>query len=114
LTESLHRRVRQMRQRALVRAWEYRQRAYAKGTWYRLRRVLADARFAYAISDEDARQLVAEGFTPEPVGAELEPGKTIVFVPRERIDAIAAKTALRVALDAELLGARAIALVRFQ
>ncbi len=114
MTESLHRRVRQMRSRAQIRRWEYRQRHHAKGVWYRLRRLLADAQSAFEISAGDAAVLTSEGVRPEPVGAELEPPKTILFVQRGRLERIARRTPLPVDLGAELLGARCIALVRFE
>jgi len=55
-------RARAVRTRAHVRAWKYRQRNLAAGVWFRLRRVLADAKAAYVISDEDARRLLADGY----------------------------------------------------
>ena len=43
MTERLHERARRIHERALIRAWEYRQRNHSKGVWYRLRRLLVDA-----------------------------------------------------------------------
>lgn len=110
----LERRVRDLKARTTIRAWEYRQRRHSKGVWFRLRRVLAEARAAYVISDAAALGLLARGYAPEAVGAELAPPKTIIFVPEEII-AAAAPDARRAAvrLDADLLSATSIALVRF-
>jgi hypothetical protein len=46
-----------VRTRRLVRGWQYRRRNLAAGVWFRLRRVLADARAAHVISEEDAARL---------------------------------------------------------
>ena len=73
MTALLERRLRQMRSRVLVRAWDHRQRRHARGAWYRFRRVLAATSEAYAISTDEARRLIAEGYRPEQVGEELEP-----------------------------------------
>jgi hypothetical protein len=110
---SLERRLRQMRSRLLVRSWEYRQRRHARGVWFRLRRVLADAREAYVIPAEEAERLVAEGRSPEPVGAELAPPRRILFVPARRVARIASARPVAVRLNAELLAAGCLALVPF-
>lgn len=113
MTEALHRRARASRARATVRAWEYRQQNHAKGTWFRLRRVLAEAREAWAIDAEDADRLVAEGFALESVGIELAPPKRIFFVPEQRLAAIARRRPVRVGLGADLLREGCLVLVRF-
>ena len=97
-----------------MRAWEFRQRHHAKGAWYALRRLLADAREAYALPEAVARVLLAEGHRPAPAGERLNPPKTILFLAASRLEAIAEKRPLPVRLGAELLGARFIALIRFE
>ena len=114
MRESLHRRVQRVRSRALVRAWEYRQRKHSKGVWFRLRRVLADAESAFAIPCSEVEQLEAEGYNREPVGAEIEPQKVILFVPAARLEQIPERRRLRVALDAEFLASPCVALNRFR
>lgn len=106
-------RARAVRTRAAIRRWQYRQRNLAAGVWFRLRRVLADAERAYAISDEDARQLVAEGYTPEPCGTEVAPEKTIIFVDEPRLAALSSRRPIPVRLGPAFLAARAVALVPF-
>lgn len=113
MTTSLERRVRQKRSRTLVRAWAYRQRHHARGVWFRLRRVLAEASAAYVVSLEDARRLVAEGHSVAPVGAEIQPPRLIVFAPQERVARIASARAIEVRLSAELLAAEALVLTPF-
>jgi hypothetical protein len=110
---SAERRLRQLRSRVLVRAWDYRQRHHSRGVWYRLRRVLAEAREAYAVSAQEAAELIAEGCVPEPVGAELAPARPILFVTADRARRLASARPLAVRLSAELLGAEGLALTRF-
>lgn len=113
MSPSVERRLRQLRSRVLVRSWEYRQRRHARGVWFRLRRVLADAREAHVIPREEALKLVAEGHRPEPVGQELEPPRLILFAPGERIARIALARPVPVRLEAELLAAECLALTAF-
>jgi hypothetical protein len=97
----------------LVRSWHYRQRARARGVWYRFRRTLADASEVYALRREDAERLIAEGHAAAPVGRALEPPKLLVFAPRERLLRIAGAQRLEVRLSAELLASECLALVPF-
>lgn len=91
MTAAQRQRVRRMGERALIRSWEYRQRAHAKGVWFRLRRVLVDAGRAFAISDLDADRLEAEGARPVAVGRELSPAKRILFVSRAQLQHVTAR-----------------------
>lgn len=109
----LERRVRQYRSRRLIQAWDYRQRHHARGAWFRLRRLLAGASQALVISPEDAAQLRAEGLMAEPVGNEFEPPTVIVCVPKSRVAGLGSAREVPVALTADLLNARCVALVRF-
>jgi hypothetical protein len=113
VTATQERRLREMRSRVLVRAYEYRQRRHARGVWYRLRSVLALAREAYVIPRAEADELVQEGLRPEPVGHELEPPRIIVFVPGARLARIAAARQVPVRLSAEVLSAEGLALLPF-
>ena len=114
MTPSLERRLRQHRSRVLVRSRDYRQRRHAQGVWFRLRRVLADASEAYAVTPEQAQELVEEGYTAEPVGQELEPPRFIVFVAAARVARMATARPLPLRLSAELLTAECLALVPFE
>ncbi len=107
------RRLRRMRARMLVRQWNYKQLRHSRGSWFRLRRALAHAREAFAISADAAQQLLAEGHRVEPVGAELAPPKRIVLVSSARVARIASARPLTVSLNAELLAAECLALVPF-
>jgi len=111
--ESLEKRVRAARSRAAIRAWEYRQRNHAKGMWHRLRRLLADASAAYALTEPAARELLAEGYPPDPVGERMEPPKILLWATAERLGSIIEKHPIPVRLGADFLTARYVALVRF-
>jgi hypothetical protein len=114
MTDSLERRLRQLRSRVLIRAWRYRQRDHAQGVWFRLRRALVDAREAFALPVAEARALVEEGFPVEAVGQELEPARIIVRVPKARLESVAGARGVPVRLGRDLLGAEALALVPFE
>ena len=113
MNPTLERRLRELRSRVLVRSWDYRQRRHARGAWFRLRRVLAEAAEAYVVSADTARQLVAEGHRPESAGTEFEPPKVIVFVTPERIARIMDARPVPVRLGGEILLAQHLVLVPF-
>lgn len=106
-------RAREVRARAAIRAWEYRQRHLAKGVWTRLTRLLAGAESAWAIPPEAAVALEVEGFTLAPVGAELQPPRVILLAPADRIARVSGARRLEVRLSAELLSEQYLALVPF-
>ena len=106
-------RVRRIRSRAAVRAWEYRQRRHSKGTWYRLRRVLADSRACWVVPEDEAQRLIDEGHLPEPAGHQLQPPKNIFRLSAERIEAIPDRKQIRVGLHSELLAASCLVLEPF-
>jgi hypothetical protein len=110
----MHARARAARTRAEVRRWNYRQRDLAAGVWFRLRRVLADARAAYVISEADGQQLMAEGYAVEPSGNQLAPEKTILFVDEARLSMVASRQPIPVELGPAFLGATTVALVAFE
>jgi hypothetical protein len=81
--------------------------------WTRLRRVLADARLAFIVSEEDAATLAAEGVAAASVGDELQPSKTIQVVPEARARALPSHREVTVRLGPEILGARHVVLCPF-
>jgi hypothetical protein len=112
--ERMQARARAVRTRARIRRWQYQQRDLAAGVWFRLRRVLADARAAYAISAEDASRLVAEGYQPAACGAQVTPEKTILFVDEPRLYALQSRRAIPLTLGPDFLTETAVALVAFE
>jgi hypothetical protein len=106
-------RVKAVRARARVRRWEYRQRNLAHGAWDRFRTALAHAREAYAIDEATAEALLAEGCLADDRGRGLEPPRTLVWIPAERAASLAGARPLALRLNADLLGARCLALVPF-
>jgi hypothetical protein len=113
MNAALERRLRQLRSRVLARSREYRQRQLARGAWFRLRRLLADAAEAYTLSPEASRELLEEGFRPQPAGAEFHPPKVILVVPRDRAARIPDARPVALRLGGDLLLADHIALVPF-
>ena len=85
---------------------------HAKGVWFRLRRVLMNAEAAYAVSEKEARRLLDEGLLPEPVGGDLEPPKTLIFIDRESLKEIEGRRKIPISLGHEFLEARWLVLVR--
>ncbi len=113
MTAVQERRLRELRSRVLVRAFEYRQRRHARGVWFRLRRLLALASEAYAVPRDEAERLIAEGCRPDPVGRELAPARLILVVSPGRAAQIRSARPLPVRLSAELLAAEGLVLVPF-
>lgn len=111
MNQGLHERVRRIRERALVRSWEYRQRNHAKGVWQLLRRVLVDAAEAWIIDDRDEERLESEGCVPLPVGNELAPPKRVFFLTAKQLAAASSRRRVPVRMCGELLQARNLALV---
>jgi hypothetical protein len=113
MTPATERRLRELRSRLLIRAWDYKQRRHARGVWFRLRRLLAEASEAYALPLDEGRRLAAEGYAAEAVGLELAQPKLLLFAPAGRIGRISSACALELRLSADLLAAECVALVRF-
>lgn len=113
MSAALEQRARQYRSRMLVRTWDYRQRHHARGVWYRLRRLLADASHAYVVSPHDAALLRAEGFAAEAIGSAIEPPKIIVCAPKTRVVSLASAREVPVSLGGDLLSAEYLVLVPF-
>ena len=113
MTVLQERRLRELRSRVLVRAFDYRQRRHARGVWFRLRRALTLAEAAYALPRQEAERLLAEGHYRDPVGQELQPPRIVLVVPGERVASIASARTLAVRLSVELLSAECLALVPF-
>ncbi|MGO9409633.1 MAG: hypothetical protein ACLQCB_02650 [Spirochaetia bacterium] len=113
MNEPLQARARRIRERLLIRAWEYRQRNYSKGVWHRLRRVLVDAGEAWIIDDTEGDLLEAAGHVPHPVGRELSPEKRIFLISRRELETVRGRRQVPVRMSVELLQARNLALVPF-
>lgn len=108
------RRLQEFRARVQVRSWQYRQRNHAAGVWFRLRRVLAAASAAYAVSPEEAATLGEEGYRPVPVGGEIEPQKTILVVPAARVASLESARPVPLRLGGELMATTCLVLAPFE
>jgi hypothetical protein len=113
VSETLQRRVRQIRGRAERRRWAYRQRDLAHGVWHRVGRALADAAEAWLVSEEDAASLVDRGVAAEACGLALEPPLRLFFVTPAQLAGLRSRRSVPVRLSAGLLSARNVALIRF-
>lgn len=113
MNELLRERARLIGERALVRAWEYRQRGYSKGVWFRFRRVLVDAAEAWIIDEADADALERRGLVPHAVGRDLAPPKRLFFLSREELELLPHRRQVPVRLHRDLLLARSLALLPF-
>lgn len=105
----LQERARRARERALIRAWEYRQRNHSHGVWFRLRRVLVDAGQLWVIDEREADRLETAGREPHPVGRELSPPLRLFRVTAEELATIANRRQIAVRVSAELLDAHCLA-----
>ena len=112
--ESLFARAGAIRSRALVRRCEMRQLGHAAGVWFRLGRLLAFARSAWALSEGDADLLFAAGHSPHPVGLELEPPRRLFIIAEEKLASLASAREVALRASPEILGCRTLALVPFE
>ena len=106
-------RVKQVRARARIRKWEFRQRHLARGAWHQFRLALAAARDAYAIDDAQLAALVAAGCSVDDRGQGLEPPRRIVWISNDRALRLERARPLTLRFDDALLSARNLALVAF-
>lgn len=113
MSATLEQRLRRFRSRVAIRAWEYRQRHHAKGVWYRVRRALADVEQLFVISEQLSDELCREGFVPERCFLELQPPKTLVFVPSSRLKLASDARPIPVDMGADWQSARFLAAVPF-
>lgn len=113
-SEVLHRRARAIRSRAAVQRWEVKQLEHAGGVWFRLARLLAYARRAWAISEADAESLTSAGLSPHPTGLELEPPRRVFWVAEEDLALLPSAREVPLRASPELLAHRALALLPFE
>jgi len=110
---SIARQVKQVKARARVRAWEYRQRNHAHGAWLRYRRALAFADRAFAIDESLAGELLARDAVLDEGGQALVPVRTLVWITRDQAAGLRGARPLRLQLGPALLNEPWIALVPF-
>jgi len=108
---TLEQRVARMRQRLVVRAWEYRQRDLAKGVWTKVRRLLVDAESAWIIDAADVEIVRAAGIRPESDGLRLQPPKEIRFVSSEVLSTLPSRQTIDLGMNAAFLEATHVVLV---
>jgi hypothetical protein len=108
VNDELAARARRICEHSVVREWEYRQRNFSKGVWYRFRRLLVDAAEAWVIDEAAADELEARGHLPHPVGRELEPPKRLFFLTVKELEALSRRRQVPLRLQSELLLARSL------
>jgi len=68
---------------------------------------------AWEVSPEDAAELVAEGYEPDPAGLALEPPKTLLCIPRTRLLDVEGRRQVPMNLGPEFLAARCVVAIAF-
>lgn len=111
--ERLQARARAVRARAVVRAWEFRQRTLAAGVWGRLVRLFALAQAVYEIPCGTAQELIAAGAVPAAVGYELDPPRTILILDGATASSLPGARELPLRPAPFLLGSPCLAVVLF-
>lgn len=106
-------RIRKMKQRLAVRAWEYRQRDTSKGVWDRLRALLALSEHALALDEAEVDALLRAGHAPHRVGAQLAPARRYFVLTPADASAIARSREIPLRLDTAFLAEPRVALVLF-
>ncbi len=113
-SEPLHQKLRGMRSRAAIRKWEARQAVHARGVWFRLELLLARTRRALVISAEDTMILRAAGFEALPIGAELDPPKTLFVMSEATLPASIKGFEVELQDKRQILLAAALVLIPFR
>lgn len=111
--EKLEARVRALRSRAAIRAWEIRQHAHARGAWFAIERLFALTSRAWVLSKADVQALIDAGRQPDEAGLRLQPPRRFFLIERDEIATFADAREIEVSLSSELVSAPALALVLF-
>lgn len=113
-SDVLHQRLRAMKARAAIRKWEARQIGHAGGVWFRFQLLLAGTTRLLAITDDDAAILAARGFEMHPVGAELEPSKSLFVIREDALPASIRGRDVSLQDGHQILLSRALVLIPFR
>jgi hypothetical protein len=111
--EKLEKRVREIRARAAVRAWEMRQHGRARGAWFAVEQLFALSAKAWVIGEADVQVLLAAGFRPHEAGLRLQPARHYFVVDAAEIAKLSHAREIALMVSSELLNARMLALVPF-
>ena len=103
-----------MKARSAIRKWEARQIAHAGGVWFRFQVLLAGTRRLLAINDEEVAMLTASGFETHPVGAELEPSKSLFVIRESALPSSIRGRDVPLQEGQEILLAKALVLIPFR
>lgn len=111
---ALHDQLRRMRSRAAIKKWEMRQIEHAGGVWFHLQLLLARSRRAFRISADEVKVLSDAGFEIHPLGAKLEPPKSIFVIREEMVPRAVIGTEVPLQDAQQLLLAPALILIPFR
>jgi hypothetical protein len=75
----MQRRATRVTQQHALRKWEHRQRRYARGAWFRLRRILAEAQEAFVLDATDGTRLLEWDFVDETRGRRARAAEKAYF-----------------------------------
>lgn len=111
--EKLEARIRAIRSRAGIRAWEIRQQAHARGVWFEIERLFALTARAWVLSETDVQTLADAGHTPVACGLRLDPPRRFFVIEPDVPSTLADAREVEVGLSSEIVSAPALALVLF-
>jgi hypothetical protein len=111
--EKLEMRVRSIRARAVIRAWEIRQHSYARGVWFEIERLFALTSRAWVLTEADVQQLTEMGRRPHDVGLRLQPPRRFFVIELRDLSTLTGAREIEVGLSSEIFSAPMLALVLF-
>jgi hypothetical protein len=109
----LEMRVRAIRSRAAIRAWEIRQHTHARGAWFEMERLFALTSRAWVLTEEDVQTLVQMGRRPHDVGLRMQPPRRYFVIDLADVAALTGAREIEVGLSSEIVSAPALALLLF-
>lgn len=111
--EMLEARARAIRLRAVIHAWEMRQRVNARGTSFEIERLFALTSRAWVLTETDVQRLIALGRRPHDAGLRLQPSRRYFVIEPADIALLADVREVEVRLGSEIFSARALGLFLF-
>ena len=111
--EKLEARAKAVRSRAAVQAWEIRQHAHARGTWFEIERLFALTSRAWVLTEADVQTLVEMGRRPCDVGLRMQPPRQYFVIELVDLGTLAGAREIKVQLSSEIVSAPSLALVLF-
>lgn len=111
--EKLEARVKAIRARATIRAWEIRQHAHARGAWFEIERLFALTSRAWVLSEADVQTLLKAGRRPDDSGLRLQPPRRFFVIEPGEVATLSDASEIEVALSSDIVSRPSLALVLF-